>query len=216
MCNTVVVADGSHELAILSAIDVLCAKQLSFTGYDVTRTARIAVGDFMSRHRNLKSVVRRAFQEDKFPDEYVRTLIDINGSDTFVYHPDTEDPYQYDSQSLFPDVSDGVTDNVGDDGSPIYKTNSECRLSIPKQLLIKMNLVSGDKVYLQKEVSKKVLKITGIPLTIGCDELTINKDGRVRISNTTLVDALGPTGLYHIESNDVQIATDIVISVTKI
>lgn len=221
MCDVTVVVDSRYETAISGAIDALCAEHLSFTGYDVTRTARKAVGEFMARHRTLKSVVRRAFQEGNFPDEYDRTLIDVAGSDTFIYHPDTEDPYQYDAQSLFSDISKGddpddVQDNVALDGDKVYKTNSECRLSIPQRLLKQMNLSSGDIIYLQKDVDKKILKVTGIPLTAGCEELNINSDGRVRISNTILVDALGVTGLYHIRSNNAKTPIDVVISISKI
>jgi len=221
MCNETVV-DVSHQSSILSAIDALCAKRLLFTGYDVTRTARVMVGEFMARHHNLKSVIRRAFMENQLPDEYARTLVSVAGSMTFVYHPDTEDPYAYDPQALFPDVQDGddpdsVQDNtLLDDTEVVYHTNSECRLSVPKWLLSKLQLSVGNTIYLQKDVNKKVLKLTTIPLTAGCEELTINKDGRVRISNTTLVDALGPTGLYNISINDSQLPIDMVISITKI
>ena len=160
------------------------------------------------------------FQSDELPANYTRTLVDVGFVDSFVYHPDTEDPYVYDSQALFPDISskddsNDVQDNTELDGK-ICHTNSECRLSIPKTFLKQMELESGDKVYLQKDVDKKVLKISGISLTDDSDEITVNSDGRVRISNTMLYDALGPIGIYRISINKSQTPTDVVISVVKV
>lgn len=227
MCKgTVAVVDASHVLAIADAITALCDRNVLFTAFDVTRTAREAVGDYMARHKILKSEIRRIFQAGEFPVGYDRQLVDIGGVDSYVYYPLGLDSHDYDAQSLFPDgdVSKPAAAPVSTTAAPAasaapvstvggHATDSECRLNIPQKLLATMKLSKGDKVYIELNSNDAEIKITPVPKTAEYDTLTINANGSIRISQSALVKAFGSVGVYGIDSNDESVAADIVISV---
>jgi hypothetical protein len=76
-----------------------------------------------------------------------------------------------------------------------------------------MHLGRGDKVYIELDKTDAEIKITPVPVSAEYDTLTINANGSIRISQSALVKAFGSVGVYAINSNDEDVAADVVISV---
>jgi hypothetical protein len=170
------------------AIDVFVNADEVFTAFDVTKTLRKVVKGGI-RHNEVKNIV---FQEwkDTFCDTYERTLteLEIDGKrvSAYVYHPETVSakthPFAVQDEEETKEDDNFVDVNIA------YTTrelsNSEKRLSIPKEMLINCNMKAGDVVYVDTSNSQKITisKDNNSNMSI----YSINADGRLRFSKVIL------------------------------
>ena len=83
-------------------VEAVTGDKQMFTAFDITRRLR-AKGEHIA-HSDVRDVVHGMYRDGEMHDDYIRTLQNINTSDTaFVYHMPSHDLSEYKPYALKPD-----------------------------------------------------------------------------------------------------------------
>lgn len=165
----------------------------AFTAYEVTLEAR-KQGE-KGRHKDLKESIHSdsSLKDAVEFGDYVKTNVDVGASSkAILYHPDTYDPTSYQPLNSAPSQSTpSIPQEVKFPSNPEYCLDYRNRLFIPKSYLAQI-AVPGENVSIFSEGSKVLVK-KHQPVDSPLTTLKVEKDGEIRISQSTLISA-GLTG----------------------
>lgn len=177
-----------------------------FSAFDVTYKLREE--GFKVYHSEIRNIVRNMFNNDLLTN-YSRTLINIDNTQTFIYHGSNSDPYTYNKdwqvkKSISTDINNLTTvddnnsslstpinikdntDNTNIDSIIVHRTK-EGRFEIPKKLIDKIrddiSSVFAENIFVVANKNNDILNV--IPDTLLNDKYYINnRDEFYDIINT--------------------------------
>jgi hypothetical protein len=167
-----------------------------FTAFDVTQKIR---GDGVLsnvRHSEVKEMIFQDWK-DTFCDDYESTLTKLKIGDktmnAYVYHPENVSPTTH-PLAIVEEEDEEVEDdntvvNIDEvDIAHVTKelTESEKRLSIPKDFLAAIGLSAGKIVYLDISDARKIIIRTDNSSNSNMAFYSVNADGRLRFSKSIL------------------------------
>ena len=173
-------------------------KGYMFSAFDVTKKVRH--GGTTAAHWEVRDLVRNEFHNGNM-STYIRTLVTLPSSESFVYHPITADSSKYNADwfTTDPTQDNMISKGVKTQGMPtnvctipniFASTFAAGNVKAPGFPAGKLTTLSGSTV---STVS------TGSPVPIGSVSKSLNFTNDLRLN-------IGPEFIKHIKSDEVQVA----------
>ena len=187
----------------------------AFTAYEVTLEAR-KQGE-KGRHKDLKNIIHldTSLQDAVNFGDYLKTNVDVGASTkAILYHPDTYDPTSYQALPKADEPSTPVQVPVtpatsvlsSGTSTPVVAKTGHCldyrnRLFIPKSYLADIGVSAGEKVSIFNEGSLVVVR-KAQDGDVALSTLKVEKDGEIRIAQSTLVSGGLTCSQFNIEAKN--------------
>ena len=219
--------DSSIEILYEKTIDDFVDKNQPFTGYDLTVATRKREGIKLRHADNNQGIheIPKILDLIEY-DDWSRSVVDLNGQQVILYHPDGFDVNQYEPMtdkfskgqsngnaspvvcttaptnvlSSVPVGLDDDDDNEQPDGS--YKTDSAGRLLVRTQFLRDANMDPGEVISVFVKQGE-ILLCKSFHTKQGYDTLVhrkVERDGDIRLSSNSLQDAGFTNDFYTVEN----------------